>query len=215
MEQTEFILDNDRALGHKKRSYRQSCALARTSDVLGERWTLLILRELLIQDCRFKDLNSYLEGMGTNLLSKRLKELEELGAIQKSSEKRATYSLTEQGRELEESVLAMTRWGYRWADKVGDSQDGFVHFHHWDLLAMKSLFVQARCERSMLIQFDCEELLAWVKVSPEGFSFALNERAEQVDIHLPMTIKDMQEKIAQQAFRGDQAMLDLLACFSV
>jgi len=66
-----------------KRTYRQYCPLARTMDILGERWTVLMIRELLLGPRRFKDLLEALDGMGTNLLSERLKMLEAEGLAQR------------------------------------------------------------------------------------------------------------------------------------
>ena len=62
-----------------ERNYNQNCALARASDLLGERWTLLIVRDLLISPRRFGDLETRLKGMGTNLLAKRLKDMQRAG----------------------------------------------------------------------------------------------------------------------------------------
>ncbi len=96
-----------------KRSYKQNCALALASDVLCERWTLLIFRELLIRPCRFKDLNEVLVGMGTNLLSNRLKELEQADLIEKQNpeDKRSHYQLTPLGQSVEPIILQLIVWG--------------------------------------------------------------------------------------------------------
>ena len=64
-----------------KRSYNQYCAVARSLDIVGERWTLLIVRELLTGPKRFKDLLEGLPGIGTNLLAARLKDLEKYGVV--------------------------------------------------------------------------------------------------------------------------------------
>ncbi len=64
-----------------KRSYRQYCALARALDIVGERWTLLLVRELVTGPKRYKDLLAALPGIGTNLLAARLKELADEGLI--------------------------------------------------------------------------------------------------------------------------------------
>ena len=95
-----------------KRSYRQNCALAQASDVLGERWTLLLVRDLLVGPRRFGALSKSLKGMGSNLLAARLKELEAAGII----ERRATdagghlYALTERGQALEPNCGRYIRW---------------------------------------------------------------------------------------------------------
>src|SRR5437588_6264945 len=65
------------------RSYRQFCALARALDVIGDRWTLLIVRELLLRPCRYTDLRDGLPGIATNLLAERLRELEAANVVER------------------------------------------------------------------------------------------------------------------------------------
>ncbi len=94
-----------------KRSYDQNCALAIALDRVGERWTLLIVRELLIKPRRYGELLANLSGMGTNLLANRLQQLQEDGLIEKLAPEggHATYRLTADGWLLEEVVAAMIR----------------------------------------------------------------------------------------------------------
>jgi DNA-binding HxlR family transcriptional regulator len=98
------------------RSYDQYCAVARALDVAGDRWTLLIVRELLLQGpCRFTDLKNGLPGVAPNLLSTRLKELEGAGLITREDAPppiaTALYQLTETGLALEPAVQALALWG--------------------------------------------------------------------------------------------------------
>lgn len=101
----------------KNRSYNQFCALAFALDVIGERWTLLIVRELLAGSRRFKDLLAGLPDVSTNLLSERLKSLEEQGIIRRRAlpppAGSTVYELTEFGQGLEAAVLELGRWGSR------------------------------------------------------------------------------------------------------
>src|SRR5712691_3728539 len=98
-----------------RRSYNQYCALARALDVVGERWTLLLVRELLLGPRRYKDLLDGLPGIGTNLLADRLKHLEDAGMIRRvvlpPPAGSAVYELTELGRRLEPAVFELGRWG--------------------------------------------------------------------------------------------------------
>jgi DNA-binding HxlR family transcriptional regulator len=101
----------------EKRRRRRYCATARTLDLVGERWTLLILRELLTGPKRFNDLLASLPGVGTGLLGTRLGRLEEVGLIRRTllpppASVRA-YALTEAGCELEPAILALARWGLK------------------------------------------------------------------------------------------------------
>jgi DNA-binding HxlR family transcriptional regulator len=90
------------------RSYRQYCALAKALDVVGDRWTLLIVRELLIRPCRYSELQDGLTGIATNLLAERLRQLEGADVITRDADGR--YELTDWGRKLGAPVHELVRW---------------------------------------------------------------------------------------------------------
>lgn len=94
------------------RTYNQDCILAHALDLLGERWTLLILRDLFLGPQRFGDLQAGLPGIGANLLSKRLKELEEAGLIESVSagDARGRYRLTDTGEALRPAIRTLMKW---------------------------------------------------------------------------------------------------------
>jgi DNA-binding HxlR family transcriptional regulator len=104
-----------------KRCYRQYCGLAKALDALGERWTLLIARDLMLGPRRYGDILRGLDGMTTNLLAARLKDMEAAGIIAKEKLPPPTrgiaYGLTERGRELEPVLLALGKWGWRFMEK--------------------------------------------------------------------------------------------------
>ena len=97
------------------RAYGQYCGLSRALELIGERWTLLIIRDLLIGPKRFTDLRRDLPGIPSNILTTRLKELEHAALIQRRTlprpEKTFVYELTAEGRELDDVILALSRWG--------------------------------------------------------------------------------------------------------
>jgi DNA-binding HxlR family transcriptional regulator len=99
----------------ESRTYGQPCPIARSLDVLGERWTLLIVRELLLGPKRFKDLLAELPAMGANRLSGRLKGLESHGVIAKRTlpppGDATVYALTEVGERLRSVVVGLAVWG--------------------------------------------------------------------------------------------------------
>lgn len=90
------------------RSYDQYCGLARALDVVGERWSLLVVRELLEGPRRFNELLDGLPGVASNLLVERLRHLEAKGVIEHHEDNR--YALTEWGRGLHEAIYALGRW---------------------------------------------------------------------------------------------------------
>lgn len=98
------------------KSYKEYCALAQALDVVGERWTLLIVRELLIQGaCRYTDLRNGLPGIATNLLAERLREMEKAGLIRREEAPppvaTSLFHLTERGKQLKPVLEALGRWG--------------------------------------------------------------------------------------------------------
>lgn len=101
-----------------ERRYHQFCGVAKALDVVGERWTLLLVRDLLLGGRRFSDLLAAMPGLTPNLLSRRLKQMQADGLVEQRRlpppHASTVYELTELGRELEPVVLALGRFGARW-----------------------------------------------------------------------------------------------------
>jgi DNA-binding HxlR family transcriptional regulator len=99
----------------KTRTYGDPCGIARALDVVGERWALLVVRELLLGPKRFTDLRAGLPNLSPDVLSQRLRELEANGIVRRATlpppAGSKVYELTERGRELEPVVLTLGRWG--------------------------------------------------------------------------------------------------------
>ncbi|MFJ7218453.1 winged helix-turn-helix transcriptional regulator [Amycolatopsis sp. NPDC098790] len=99
------------------RSYGDACTIARALDVVGERWALLVVRELLLGPQRFSDVRRALPGASSNLVTDRLRELEGHGVVARRKlpppAASTVYELTDWGRELEPIVLALGAWGSR------------------------------------------------------------------------------------------------------
>jgi DNA-binding HxlR family transcriptional regulator len=93
------------------RAYGQYCPISRTLDLLGERWSLLIVRDLLAGSTRFNDLARSLPGLSRGLLAKRLRQLEAAGVVERLGSR---YLLTDAGRGLEPVVDSLSSWGARW-----------------------------------------------------------------------------------------------------
>lgn len=117
-----------------KRSYKQNCALANALDLVGERWTLLIVRELLIAPRRYGELLDNLPGMGTNLLANRLKEMQAAGLISKAD---GRYRLTDLGARLEEVVHALVRFAL---PMDVPAAPGSLHRSEWDAVALAAIY---------------------------------------------------------------------------
>lgn len=107
------------------RRYGQHCGMVTALELVGERWALLIVRDLLVGARRYTDLKAGLPRVPSNILSTRLKELQETGVIRRVPLARCgiVYELTELGRGLEDVVLALGRWGFQ---SMGDPAEGDV-----------------------------------------------------------------------------------------
>ena len=173
-----------------KRSYRQNCALARTSDLIGERWTLLLLRDLLIFPRRFNELLESAKGMGSNLLARRLRQLEAAGLVERESGDGRTrrYTVTGRGRALEPALLALIRWGLTYGPP---NEAGAHHRDDWDLLALKALFQPARAAGlAVTVQFAADEFLGWVRIDDGEMTLGLGE-SDEPDLLIGGTVADL------------------------
>ncbi|WP_436534164.1 winged helix-turn-helix transcriptional regulator [Actinoplanes sp. HUAS TT8] len=111
----------------RTRDFGQYCGLARALELVGERWALLVVRDLAVRPRRYTDLIEGLPGIPTNVLSTRLKELEQAGLVERriapAPQRGVVYALTTTGHELEPALLALGRWG---ATQMGDPRPGEI-----------------------------------------------------------------------------------------
>jgi DNA-binding HxlR family transcriptional regulator len=110
------------------RTYDDGCAAAHALDLVGERWALLVVRELLLGPKRFTDLRSGLPHASPNVLAQRLRDLEAAGVVQRGKlpppAASKIYELTEWGRDLEPVIISLGRWGVRSPTKPPDAELG-------------------------------------------------------------------------------------------
>jgi DNA-binding HxlR family transcriptional regulator len=98
--------------------YRQYCPIARASEILGDRWTILIVRELILGSRRFNEIERGLPGMSRSLLASRLRDLQRSGIVERlpgAGQNVTEYHLTESGRDLKNVIEALGAWGVNWA----------------------------------------------------------------------------------------------------
>lgn len=155
------------------KSYRQFCALARSLDHIGQRWTLLIVRELLPGPKRFMQLRSALAGVPPNLLAQRLRDLQSDGLItvkQLSPPANcAVYDLTGAGKELREVVESLIRWGGRWM-LSGNKSDDFRS--EWLAVSLNALGVGRRIRRKLIVRVGAPDDLALLQIAADGVILA-------------------------------------------
>jgi len=114
-------------------SYGQFCPVAKAMEILDERWTMLVVRELLEGSTHFNELRRGVPKMSPALLSKRLRSLERAGIVRRTSDGgRVGYTLTDSGKELKEVVEGLGAWGVRWISELGQ-QDLDPHLLFWDM----------------------------------------------------------------------------------
>jgi DNA-binding HxlR family transcriptional regulator len=120
--------------------YTQFCALARAAEIIGERWTLLIIRELLLGPMRFGDLGARLDGVSPALLTARLNALIENGVVQRATLpapfNAQVYELTETGRAIQPAIRELIRWGGRFLFPMRKDD---IFESDWVLLALDAI----------------------------------------------------------------------------
>src|SRR5918999_3558389 len=123
-----------------KRTYGDMCGIARALDVVGERWALLVVRELILGPKRFTDLRTGLPNVGPDVLAQRLRELEAAGLLQRRTlpppAGSRVYELTERGRALEPVLVELGRWGTFAPVPAGDPPLGIDP----TMIALRTLF---------------------------------------------------------------------------
>ena len=184
------------------RTYDDPCGIARALDHVGERWALLIVRELLLGPKRFTDLRAGLPTAGQNVLSQRLRELEDSQLVRRRKlpppAASWVYELTERGLELEPVVLALARWGSRMPMRSTNSLgvDALA-------LALRSTF-DAEAARGFEARVDlrlgADRLLA--QVSPAGFTLTRRGAAMEPDPEVDAVLETDADMLRGLVFTG-------------
>lgn len=140
----------------ERRTYDQQCGVAFALDVVGERWTLLIIRELLVHPRRYQELLEALPGIGTNLLADRLAFLTEAGVIRSLDPERRTagYTLTKLGELLREPVLALARFGLAVLAEQPEQLHASATRPSWAALAIEAMIDPKRARADETYEFD-------------------------------------------------------------
>ena len=122
-----------------RRTYDQFCGLAQALDIVGERWTLLLVRDLSLGPQRFRDLAERLSGIGTGLLAERLRHLESEGLVRRTQLPPPAgvqvYELTDDGERLVDSLMPLARWG---AGRLPDDRAGLKLHADWLLFSLRA-----------------------------------------------------------------------------
>jgi DNA-binding HxlR family transcriptional regulator len=149
------------------RSYGQYCGLARSLDTIGDRWSLLIVRELLLGPLRYSELKATLDGIATNLLADRLRSLEASGVIERQigDPGGIAYALTAWGAELREPVEALVRWSTPLMIS-GQGDDEFSP--RWLAVALPALLHKRTARRPAEVGIDLPGLFVTLRIDKDG-----------------------------------------------
>ena len=166
--------------------YGQYCPTARAVEILGDRWTLLIVRDLLFGAQHFNELERGLPGIPKALLTERLRRLQQVGAIVRQSEpgsRRTCYQLTPAGWELYPVIESLTRWGAKWAFGVPEpSELNPVLLLWWmrDLTKREEL-----PEQRVVVEFNFRQTRPkrfWLVLDPNDVSVCVKHPGFDIDV---------------------------------
>lgn len=161
------------------RSYGQYCGLARALDVVGDRWNLLIVRQLLIAPARYRELLDGLPGVATNLLADRLRDLEAAGVVERRLGEKGNsvvYALTTWGAELREPIESLIRWSTPLMVR-GPGVDRFRA--EWLVLPLRALLVgKAASRQSSTVGIAVDGQLVQVRVTRSGVEISPHDGGE-------------------------------------
>jgi DNA-binding HxlR family transcriptional regulator len=176
--------------------YGQFCPVAQALELVGERWTLLVVRELLCGNYRFNELLLGVPLMSRSLLSQRLKTLEEAGLVERRTREGTNtheYQLTEAGRELKPIVVGLGSWGQRWIrSKADDELDPVLLM--WDL--RRNLDLQRIPEEPTVVMFWFRDLAAkrsryWLRVERPEIELCLTNPGLEVGLTVETKLRTM------------------------
>ncbi len=189
-------------------SYRQFCPVAKAMELLDERWTLLIVRELVTGSQHFNELRRGVPRMSPSLLSKRLSQLVRAGIVDRHDDgSDVRYVLTPAGRELQPVVEALAVWGIRWIGEIGE-EDLDPKLLLWDM--HRNIDHDAVPDGRTVVQFRFPEAPArsrdwWLVITPDDADVCDADPGYPVAVTMTTSLRRMTE-----VWRGDLSWSDAL-----
>jgi DNA-binding HxlR family transcriptional regulator len=176
--------------------YGQFCPIAKAAEVLGERWTLLIVRELLLGSTRFNELQRALSHMSPSLLTKRLEELQRADLIVKQKTRGqifATYHLTPEGRQLSPVIEALAAWGMRSVRAGIDKSDLDAEFLMWDI--RRRIDTEQLPSKHCVLSFHFSDQKRfrdwWLVVDDADVDLCTREPGRDADLHVVAELRTL------------------------
>ena len=191
-------------------AYGQFCPVAKATEIVGEKWTLLILRELLMGTHRFNDFQRSMSRISPTVLTKRLKLLEDKGIVTRkriSGQKGHEYRLTPMGRELEPLVEQLAVWGQRWARGQMSDDELDVELLMWDI--QRRIDTGNLPDGETVIAFMFSDLDKyknwWLVIDGEDVDLCTEDAGKDIDLYLASDLRTMIE-----VWQGDTPLRDAL-----
>ncbi len=198
-----------RRYGYGVSGYGQFCPVAKTSELLCERWVPLIVRELLLGSRRFSDIQRGVPLISPTLLTKRLRQLEAAGAVARIQDGRsAKYSLTEAGWDLYPIIEAMGVWGQRWARSRYTPDELDPALLMWDVRRMlqpAGLRATRTVAEFRFLQAPAGKSTYWLVVD-DAIDLCVVDPGYPVDLHVRAELRAL-----TQVWMGDRTMRDAMA----
>lgn len=174
------------------------CPTIKAADIIGDKWVLLILRELCMGSTRYNDFQRALPRISPTILSKRLKQLEANGLIIKKTsagQKTSEYRLTKCGRELAPLIDQMAKWGLRWARRRLSEEDFEVGGFMWDF--HRTLKIDELPDGEVVFCVNFPELTAnktwWVVVNGKAVDLCTDDPGKDVDLFITGSLPSLAE----------------------
>jgi len=178
--------------------YGQFCPVSKTAQIIGEKWTLLIIRELLRGASRFNQIQRAMPKISPTVLNKRLSELLEHGVIERCripEQRGYEYQLTECGRELAPLVMQMAEWGMRWARSTMKDDELDVELLMGDIC--KRIDPGGLQGRRAVIRFKFTDLQRyaewWIKIKNDDIDLCMDDPGSEVDVYFTSDLRTLTE----------------------
>ncbi len=194
------------------RGYGQFCPIAKACEALGERWTILLIRELLCGSLRYNDFKRGLPLISPTMLSQRLSSLQARGLVERrhsKDQKSWEYHLTQAGRELEPTIMGLGAWGARWMRSQMSEDDLSVELLMWDMRRT------INCDKlpigRTVIHFEFTDLSPvyshwWMLVDAGEVDLCVDNPGYDSDVNFRCSLKTM-----TQLWLGDVSLADVKA----
>lgn len=175
------------------KAYGQFCSIAKALEIVGERWTPLIMRELICGSSRFNEIQRGVPRISPSLLSKRLNDLERAGVVRRSEET-GGYELTTAGWELKPVIETLGIWGQRWVRGQLRDDDFDPDLLMWDLrrrINLEAFPASRTCIRFEYPEMPRKKSLYWLVGSSQGVELCISDPGFEVDLFVTTDVRTM------------------------